>query len=255
MDTREQVARLFAVARATRALYLNFLGRHDFAAALAPDCFQPLALESDPSKTLFSILVFELAGARPAWAPAWCSRLAPCFIQSNWRFYGTVSGLPEGERPGVLFWRTLTDSRLLALYGRRIVRSLPAHYVGRMKLARQGDQVSASAPPHFEFLGRLAKGAELPAALHGRYADFAAFARGVMEQRLAVTVGQREVVAQDLRLGVESARVLPLEPLWVEVAGVEEFVENPARPEACFLVEDLEVELNSVRVIPRANRT
>ena len=144
------------VARAPRALYLNYVARREFAAALAPDCFQPLELPADAAKTLFSILVFELAGARPAWAPHWCSGLAPRVIQSNWRFYGGVTALPEGERPGVLFWRTLTDSRMVAFLGGRVFRTLPAERVSRIDLRRSDDEVAAAIEGVMQFQGRVA---------------------------------------------------------------------------------------------------
>lgn len=239
------------VARAPRVLYLNYLVRRPFAAALAPDCFRPLEVESEPGQTLFSVLIFELAGVRPAWAPRWCSRLAPRVIQSNWRFYGTVTNLPGGERLGVLFWRTLSDSRLVAFFGRPVSWALPVERVSRMHLRRSGDEVSAAIEGAMEFHGRLAPEPGVPGPLRARFGNFSEFARSVMDQRLAVTVWEREVVAQDLRLAAESARLLPLEPLRVQLAGVEKFVENPEQPLACFLVEDLDVQLTSIRRIPR----
>ncbi len=238
------------VARARRTLYVNYLARRDFAGALAPDCFRPMQRETDPTRTLFSILVFELEGARPVWAPRWCSRLAPRVIQSNWRFYGSVTALPEGERAGVLFWRRLTDSQIVAFVG-RFSRALPAGRVTTMHLRRTDDEVTAAIERTMEFDGRVAPEADVPEPFRARFGSFGEFARSVMDQRLAVTVWEREVAAQELRLGVESARVLPLEPLRVQLAGVEKFVENPERPLACFLVEDLDVQLVSIRRIPR----
>ncbi|MGH9779960.1 MAG: hypothetical protein ACRD5I_16280 [Candidatus Acidiferrales bacterium] len=239
------------MARAPRALYLNYLARRDFATTLAPDIFRPLALEADPTRTLFSILVFELEGARPAWAPHWCSRLAPRVIQSNWRFYGAATNLAGGERPGVLIWRTLTDSRIAAFFGGRVSRALPVERVSRMRLRRSGDEVSAAIEGAMEFCGRVEPEPAVPEPFRAHFGSYREFARSVMDQRLAVTIWEREVVVQGLRLGVESARILPLEPLQVQLAGVEKFVENPEQPLACFLVEDLDVQLNAIRRIPR----
>lgn len=239
-------------ARVPRALYLNFLASREFAAALAPDCFEPLRLEDQPERTLFSILVFELEGARPLWVPKWCGALAPRIIQSNWRFYGSVRGLPEGEQAAVLFWRTLTDSRLLAFWGLHLGRFLPVERARRLELWRQDEEVHAGAEPGLEFSGSVATGGSVPAPFRGRFGSFEEFARSVMEQRRAVTVWPREVVVQELHLGFETARIHPLEPRRVEVAGAEEFLENPARPLASFLVEEMEVRLEAVRSYPRA---
>ena len=89
-------------ARVPGVLYLNFLADQGYAARLAPDVFRPTSL-ANAGKTLFTILLFQLRGGRPAWTPSLIGRLAPNVWQSNWRFYGTLTSLPV--RAPSLFYR------------------------------------------------------------------------------------------------------------------------------------------------------
>jgi len=70
------------VAEVPRAVYLNFLARKSYVAALTPHLFKPLDLPSDRSGTLFTIVLFIMERARPVWAQnVWCSRPAHHAIQ------------------------------------------------------------------------------------------------------------------------------------------------------------------------------
>lgn len=244
-------------ARVPQVLYLNFLARYDYAARLAPDFFHPAPLESDPSKTLFTVLLFELVGGRPVWLPEVFGRLAPAFVQANCRFYGRLMNLAEGPRPGVFFWRTVTDSLLLAAFGRRWARCFPLLRAGRMKFERKGADILAGAEPGrgsapgLFFRGRLRERSEVPPLLREQFSRFSDYTRWIMDQHLSATAWEREVVVQDMHLGLEAARVRAVEPLETEVTALEEFVERPGRPLSCFLAENLEVWLDSIRAVPR----
>lgn len=243
--------------KAPRVLYLNFLAQRDFAAGLCPGCFCPLSLETDPSKTMFSILVFGLEGAHPVWAPAWAGELAPRLSQANWRFYGHLTSLPEGERPGVLFWRTVTDSVLLAVFGRRLARCFPLQRARRMELRRRGREVGATvepgagSAPALCFRGCLTSSQEVPPALQAQFPSFAAYTRWVMDQHLSATVWEREVVVQDMHLGLEDAGVVAVEPRLVEIAALSGLGQPAPALFSCFLAENVEVFLDSIRALPR----
>src|SRR5262245_44929481 len=79
------------VADVPCALYLNFLARKSYAALVAPDLFRPFDLPGSRDETLFTVLFFTLARARPLWAPRICSVFSPPVMQSNWRFYGDIT--------------------------------------------------------------------------------------------------------------------------------------------------------------------
>lgn len=244
-------------ARVPRVLYLNFLARRAFAEALAPDCFRPDGLPNDPSRTLFTILLFELQGARPTWAPAWLGRLAPRVLQSNWRFYGRLTGLPEGERPGVLFWRTVTDSRSLAAFGLRLARCFPLRRARRMELSHVGDEVRAQIDPGegqapgLVFRGRVLPEGDVPGVLRSRFTSFADYGRWIADQHLSATVWERERVVQEMHLSFNAARFVSVETQEVDIPALAECVEDPTQPFSCFLAEDLEVWLDSIRSLPR----
>ena len=105
------------VAEVPLALYLNFLANKSYVASLSPRLFRPLDLPGNPNATLFTLLFFSLERARPLWAPRTLGALAPHLMQSNWRFYGHITGLRPDSRPGVLFVRTVTTSLLLSAFG------------------------------------------------------------------------------------------------------------------------------------------
>lgn len=50
---------------------------------------------------------------------------SPPIRRSNWRLYVTLTSLSEGDRPDVLFWRTVTDSRALTWFGLNLARCFP----------------------------------------------------------------------------------------------------------------------------------
>ena len=108
-------------ARVSGVLYVNFLADRAYVERLAPESFRPTPWPADSRKTLFTILIFRLESGRPTRSPAVLGRFTPSLWQSNWRFYGTLINLPERQQPGVLFWRTVTDSRFLASGRRSIV--------------------------------------------------------------------------------------------------------------------------------------
>ncbi len=169
-------------ARVPGVLYLNFLADYEYAARLAPESFRPDLMTTHAGKTLFTILLFQLREGRPVRAPALLGRFAPDLWQSNWRFYGTLTSLPEGARPGVLFWLTVTDSRCLNLFGRRIGRCFPVRRAHRIEVRREGDEVRAfvdpgnGTAPHLSFRGRLTRTGDVPSPL---VASFGSFARGL----------------------------------------------------------------------------
>ena len=120
------------VAEVPLALYLNFLANKSYVASLSPRLFRPLDLPGNPNATLFTLLFFSLERARPLWAPRTLGALAPHLMQSNWRFYGHITGLRPDSRQGVLFVRTVTTSLLLSAFGRRLARCFPlrrAHHL------------------------------------------------------------------------------------------------------------------------------
>src|SRR6516164_569222 len=122
------------VAEVPLALYLNFLANKSYVASLSPRLFRPLDLPGNPNATLFTLLFFSLERARPLWAPRTLGALAPRVMQSNWRFYGHITGLGPDSRPGVLFVRTVTTSLLLSAFGRRLARCFPLQRAHRMTL-------------------------------------------------------------------------------------------------------------------------
>jgi len=238
-------------------LYLNFLADHGYAERLAPDCFRPTPLAMNPGKTLFTILLFQLRGGRPMWAPALLGRLAPPLWQSNWRFYGTLTSLPEGQAPGVLFWRTVTDSLWLTVFGLRLARCFPVRRARAMEVRRDGQELRAwvdpgsGAAPQLSFRGQVTDGAEVPSPFRTSFGRFADYARWIADQHLSLAVWDREVVVQEMHLTLDAAHFINVEPHEVSIPALRDFVEDPARPVSCFWGENLEVWLDSIRALPR----
>lgn len=244
-------------ARVPGVLYLNFVADHGYAERLARDSFRPSPLATGERKTLFTILLFQLRGGHPVWAPAWLGRFAPNLWQSNWRFYGTLTSLPEGERPGVLFWRTVTDSAWLTLFGFRIARCFPVRRARHMQVRREGQEVSAvvdpgsGSAPRLSFRGQLTTDEEVPAPFRASFSRFHDYARWIADQHLSLTVWERDVVVQDMHLTLDAARFINVEPHAVSIPALQDFVEDPGRPLSCFWGENLEVWLDSIRALPR----
>jgi len=242
-------------ARVPGVLYLNFLADHGYAARLAPDVFRPTLLAASAGKTLFTILLFQLRDGHPVWTPSVLGRLAPDVWQSNWRFYGTLISLPGGARPGVLFWRTVTDSLWLTAFGLRIARCFPLRRVRRMEVRRHGQDIRAfvgtGAEFRLSFQGKLTEGEEVPEPFRASFGRFGDYARWIVDQHLSLTVWDRDVVVQDMHLNLDAARFIAVEPQAVSIPALRDFVEDPGRPLSCFWGEDLEVWLDSIRALPR----
>jgi hypothetical protein len=243
-------------ARVPGVLYLNFLADQGYAERLAPDVFRPTPLAINGGKTLFTILLFQLRGGRPAWTPSLFGRLAPNVWQSNWRFYGTLTSLPGAARPGVLFWRTVTDSLWLTAFGLRIARCFPLRRVRRMEVRRHGKDIRAfvgnGAERQLSFQGRLTESAEVPTPFRASFGRFADYARWIVDQHLSLTVWDRDVVVQDMHLNLDAAHFIAVEPQAVSIPALRDFVEDAGRPLSCFWGEDLEVWLDSIRAVPRS---
>ncbi|MEA2627842.1 MAG: hypothetical protein QOJ10_302 [Chloroflexota bacterium] len=244
-------------AKVPRALYLNFVAKRAFADQLASDCFQPQPLPADPATTLFTVLLFELEHARPRWAPSVLGELSPTIRQSNWRFYGTLTSSPEGDRSGVFFWRTVTDSRALTGFGLHLARCFPLRRAERMSIRRSDADVEAriepgrGQAPALAFRGRIATDGAVPAPFRGQFTSFLDSARWIVDQHLSLTAWPREVVIQDMHLEMSAARFAAVETESIAIPVLEEFVEAPVTPLSCFWAEGLEVYLDSIRALPR----
>jgi Uncharacterized conserved protein (COG2071) len=244
-------------AKVPRVLYLNFVAKRAFVDQLASDCFQPRPLATDPATTLFTVLLFELEQARPRWAPSVLGKLSPTIRQSNWRFYGTLTSLPEGDRSGVFFWRTVTDSRALTGFGLHLARCFPLRRAERMSIRRSGADVEAriepglGQAPALAFRGRITSDDGVPAPFRGQFTSFLDYARWIVNQHLSMTVWPREVVIQNMHLEMSATRFAAVETESIAIPGIEEFVEAPVTPLSCFWVEGLEVHLDSIRALTR----
>lgn len=244
-------------ARVPGVLYVNFLADRAYAERLAPESFRPTPWPTDPRKTLFTILLFRLQSGRPTWAPGALGRFTPSVWQSNWRFYGTLTSLPGGQRPGVLFWRTVTDSRLLTIFGLGFARCFPVQRAQRMEVRCHGHEVLASispgsgAAPSLLFRGELTDDDEVPPPFQAAFTRFVDYARWVADQRLSLTVWPGDVVIQDMHLTLEAARFVSVKRREVSIPALRDFVEEPERPLSCFWAENLEVWLDSIRALPR----
>jgi len=242
-------------ARVPGVLYLNFLADLRYAERLAPNSFRPAPLATTAGKTLFTVLLFQLRGSHPVWAPSMLGRFAPDVWQSNWRFYGTLTSLPEGARPGVLFWRTVTDSRWLTMFGLRLARCFPLRRVQRMEVRRRGQDIHAFVGTGKElelsFQGQATASEEVPTPLRASFPRFVDYARWITDQHLSLTVWDHDVVVQDMHLTLDTARFINVNANAVSIPALQDFVEDPGRPLSCFWAEDLVVWLDSIRALPR----
>ena len=253
---------VFVRMRATvpKALYLNYSASLEFARALAPDCFTPMVL-ADGASTLFTILVFLLADSRPVSAHRLVKSVIPSMImQANWRFYGQLQlQQRQDESPaGVLFWKTVTDSRALALFGRRLARCFPLVRARRMMIDQNGAEVSAyidpgqGSAPLLRFRGRTSECNAVPEVLQESFADFLQHARWIIDQRLSVCAHATDAVIQDMHLSMDGLTVKAVEPEEVEIPALRPFVETPETPVSCFLAEGMEVWLDAIYAVPRS---
>jgi hypothetical protein len=244
-------------AHVPRVLYLNFVAKRAFVDQLASDCFQPVPLTADPATTLFTVLLFELEHARPRWAPRVLGKLSPTIRQSNWRFYGTLTSLPEGDRPGVFFWRTVTDSRALNWFGLNLARCFPLRRAERMSIRRSDAAVEAriepgrGQAPALAFRGRITPDSGVPPPFRGLFTSFLDYARWIVDQHLSLTAWPHEAVIQSMHLEMSAARFVAVETEAIAIPVLEEFVKAPVTPLSCFWAEGLEVYLDSIRALPR----
>jgi len=243
------------VAEVPRALYLNFLAKKSYAAALAPHLFRPLDLPGDDGLTVFTILVFALERARPLWAPRMFGSLAPRILQSNWRLYGHITE-PESEpRRAVIFIHTITTSLTMSVFGRRLARCFPLRRARRMTLRWAARQVTAlidpggGSAPELVFEGEQAESSRISEVFREQFQSYEDYSRWIIDQHLSVAVWPREYVVQDMHLDFQQAKITPLRCLECHISGLEDFVPGEIKPFDCSVVEGLRVFLDNVYAV------
>lgn len=243
------------IAEVPLALYLNYLVRKSYVASLAPNIFRPLELPGGRDTTLFTILLFTMEHARPAWAPRWLGAFTPRIFQSNWRFYGYMRKPNSESRNAVLFVRTVTDSLALSTFGRRLARCFPLRRAHHIKVAWAGRQLAAvieagggSAPELF-FEGEPSECPDATQEFRKGFATYDEYAHWIIDQHLSVVLWPREYVVQDMHLDFQKARITPLRCLRCHVSGVEDFVPDDGKPLDCFVVENLRVFLDNIYAV------
>ena len=158
----------------------------------------------------------------------------------------------------MLFWRTVTDSLFLTVFGLRFARCFPVLRAQRMEVRCHGHEVHASispgsgAAPSLLFRGELTDDDDgVPPPLQASFTRFVDYATWVADQHLSVTVWPGDVVVQDMHLTLKATRFVNVEPRAVSIPALRDFVEEPERPLSCFWAENLEVWLDSIRALPR----
>ncbi len=257
--TGKELIYVRTVADVPLVLYLNFLADRQFAHSLAPGLFHPMEIEGQPSRTLFTILVFCLRNARPRGWPRLLGTVSPQIMQANWRFYGQIAEVEHQPQPGVLFWRTVTDSLTLAVFGRRLARCFPLQRARSVRLQRETDRVPAEidpgqgSAPFLRFAGTLESAPQVPHIFQGRFVSYVDYACWVMDQHLSLTLRPGESVLQDMSLVFERAHLVPLRSTEFQVSQVESFLGPAPTPVDCFAAVNLEVFLESIRVACSTN--
>ena len=241
------------VAEVPLALYLNFLANKSYVASLSPRLFRPLDLPGNPNATLFTLLFFSLERARPLWAPRTLGALAPRVMQSNWRFYGHITGLRPDSRQGVLFVRTVTTSLLLSAFGRRLARCFPLQRAHRMTLERAARRLTGAidpgggSAPQLVFEGEQIEPPQVSVVFCQQFPSYADYARWIIDQHLSLVIWPREYVVQDMHLDFQEAKIIPLRCLRCRLAGLEDFIpDGTTLPMDCFAVEGLKVFLDKI---------
>lgn len=230
------------------ALYLNYAAPKSYASGLAPELFKPLTLAGRKDATLFTILCFQLARARPKWVPASLFGFTPRIMQSNWRFYGHLTETDAEPRPCVFFVRTVTTSLALAFFGRRLARCFPLHRARRMRLESSGDEVvariepGAGSAPALHYVGRRTKQAEVHDIFKQQFCSFDDYARWIIDQHLSLVRWPREYVVQDMHLDFRAARIVPLTCMAAEA----DFISDQFELLDSFTVEGLKVFLDNI---------
>lgn len=248
------------VAEVPRALYLNFLARKSYAAALAPRLFRPLDLPGDDGATLFTILVFALERARPLWAPRMFGALAPRILQSNWRFYGHLTECESESRRAVLFIRTVTTSLAMSVFGRRLARCFPLRRAHHMTLRWAAPHLSAlidpgaGSAPELIFEGEQAESSEVGEFFSQQFSSYEDYSRWIIDQHLSVVVWPNEYVVQDMHLDFQQAKITPLRCLKCRISALEDFVPGEIKPFDCFVVEGLKVFLDNIYSVREPGR-
>ena len=241
------------VAEVPLALYLNFLANKSYVASLSPRLFRPLDLPGNPNATLFTLLFFSLERARPLWAPRTLGALAPHLMQSNWRFYGHITGLRPDSRQGVLFVRTVTTSLLLSAFGRRLARCFPLQRAHRMTLERAARRLTGAidpgggSGPELVFEGEQTESSPVSIVFSQQFSSYPDYARWIIDQHLSLVIWPREYVVQDMHLDFQEAKIIPLRCLKCRIAGLEGFIPyDTTFPMDCFAVEGLKVFLDKI---------
>jgi len=240
------------VAEVPRAVYLNFLARKSYVAALTPHLFKPLDLPSDRTGTLFTIVLFIMERARPVWAPKMFGALAPRIMQSNWRFYGQITEPESESRQAVLFIRTVTTSLVLSAFGRRLARCFPLRRAHGMTLGWAGTKLTAAidpgggSAPELIFKGARVESPQVSDVLGQHFPSYVDYARWVIDQHLSLVIWPREYVIQDMHLDFQKAKITPLRCLRCQISGLEDFIPDVTKPIDCFAVEGLKVFLDNI---------
>ena len=243
------------IAEVPLALYLNYLVRKSYVASLAPNIFRPLELPGGCDTTPFTILLFTMEYARPAWAPRWLGAFAPRIFQSNWRFYGYMRKPDSQSRNAVLFVRTVTNSLALSAFGRRLARCFPLRRAHDIKVAWTGRQLTAAiepgggSAPELFFEGEQNESPDVTQDFCNQFATYNEYAHWIIDQHLSVVLWPREHVVQDMHLDFQKARIIPLRCLRCYVSGVEDFVPDDGKPLDCFVVENLRVFLDNIYAV------
>src|SRR5215471_1290681 len=179
------------VADVPHAVYLNYLARKSYAAALTPHLFRPLDLPGDHATTLFTILLFTMERARPVWTPPMFGALAPRIMQSNWRFYGHITEPKSESRQAVLFIRTVTTSLVLSAFGRRLARCFPLRRAHRMTLGWAGGHLTAvidpgrGSAPELAFEGEQAESSSASDLFCQQFPSYETYAYWIIDQHLS----------------------------------------------------------------------
>ena len=249
------------IAEVPRALYLNYLARKSYVASLAPHIFRPLELPGGGDTTLFTILLFTMEHARPAWAPRWLGAFAPRIFQSNWRFYGYMRKPDSESRNAVLFVRTVTNSLALSAFGRRLARCFPLRRAHDIKVAWTGRQLTAAiepgggSAPELFFEGEQSECPDATQDFRNEFATYDEYAHWIIDQHLSVVLWPREYVVQDMHLDFQKARITPLRCLTCHVSDVQDFVPDDGKPLDCFVAENLTVFLDNVYAVMESSGT
>jgi Uncharacterized conserved protein (COG2071) len=243
------------VADVPEALYLNYVAPKSYAAALAPELFTPISLPGTDDATLFTILIFRLERARPRWFPRTLAAFVPRIMQSNWRFYGHITGATAEPRPCVFFIRTVTTSLALAAFGRRLARCFPLRRARHMHLDWSGDEIAVSidagpgSAPALYYAGQRAVEPRVSEPFRQQFGSYGEYARWIIDQHVSVVLWPRECVVQDMHLDFRAAQIIPLTCREHSITGLD-FMADRIELIDSFAVEGLKVFLDNIYIAP-----